>query len=208
MTSAENPNFVSDFFGASRLHFIGSWKSRYEELLSTLPPPPPLPPPPEGGERTIMHIDMDCFFASVAARNRPQLQGLPLAVSWSDNERGSAEIASANYPAREKGVRNGMWVARAKKNCPELLILPYEFEEYATTDPALDPEITLGNAWCSQRVLMTPMWTNPSVAPPDNISPVRPKDSAVSSRKCCRCLALAGVAVAASSVSAQQTSSM
>ena len=46
--------------------------------------------------RTILHVDMDCFFASVAARNRPALQGLPLAVSWSDNEHGAAEIASAN----------------------------------------------------------------------------------------------------------------
>ena len=95
-TSAENPNFVGDFFAASRLHFIGSWKMRFEDLLNTLPPPPPLPPVPAGGERTILHVDMDCFFASVAARNRPALQGLPLAVSWSDNEHGAAEIASAN----------------------------------------------------------------------------------------------------------------
>ena len=55
-----------------------------------------IPPVPAGGERTILHVDMDCFFASVAARNRPALQGLPLAVSWSDNEHGAAEIASAN----------------------------------------------------------------------------------------------------------------
>ena len=38
-TSAENPNFVGDYFAASRLHFIGSWKTRFEQLLSTLPPP-------------------------------------------------------------------------------------------------------------------------------------------------------------------------
>ena len=131
-TSAENPNFVGDFFAASRLHFIGSWKTRFEQLLSTLPPPPPLPPLPAGSERTIMHVDMDCFFASVAARNRPALQGLPLAVSWSDNEHGAAEIASANYAARACGVTNGMWVSAAKQKCPELLILPYEFEAYAS----------------------------------------------------------------------------
>ena len=133
-TSAENPNFVGDFFAASRLHFIGSWKTRFEQLLSTLPPPPPLPPLPASaaGERTIMHVDMDCFFASVAARNRPALQGLPLAVSWSDNEHGAAEIASANYAARACGVHNGMWVSAAKQKCPQLLILPYEFEAYAS----------------------------------------------------------------------------
>ena len=76
---------------------------------------------------------MDCFFASVAARNRPALQGLPLAVSWSDNEHGAAEIASANYAARATGVHNGMWVSAAKQKCPQLLILPYEFEAYAST---------------------------------------------------------------------------
>ena len=43
-TSAENPNFVGDFFAASRLHFIGSWKMRFEDLLNTLPPPPVNPP--------------------------------------------------------------------------------------------------------------------------------------------------------------------
>ena len=37
-TSAENPDFISDFFAASRLHFIGSWKSRFEQLCDALRP--------------------------------------------------------------------------------------------------------------------------------------------------------------------------
>ena len=131
-TSAENPNFVADFLAASRLSFIGSWRARYEEMLSHLPPPPPLPAAPEGG-RTILHIDMDCFFASVAARGRPALQNVPLAVSWSDNERGAAEIASCNYLARAQGIRNGTWVSAAKQKCPDLIIMPYQFEDYAST---------------------------------------------------------------------------
>lgn len=74
---------------------------------------------------------MDCFFASVATRGRPELEGLPVAVSWSDSSKGSAEIASANYAARRQGVSNGMWLRTARERCPELISMPYEFEEYS-----------------------------------------------------------------------------
>eukprot|EP00959_Pyramimonas_sp_CCMP1952_P470065 9496046-Pyramimonas_sp.AAC.1 len=66
---------------ASRLHFIGLWKVRYQEILDTLPTPPPLAPLGQGQERLIFHIDMDCFFAAVAIRGRPELQGKPGAFS-------------------------------------------------------------------------------------------------------------------------------
>ena len=56
----ENPNFLSEFFGASRLHLIGSWKERFQKLIDSMPPPPELPPTPRGGERVIAHIDMEC----------------------------------------------------------------------------------------------------------------------------------------------------
>jgi DNA repair protein REV1 len=64
---------------------IGTWKHRYEAFLEEMPPAPPmLPPTPvgAGGERLIMHVDMDCFFAAVAALGRPELANLPVAVSW------------------------------------------------------------------------------------------------------------------------------
>ena len=57
-------------------------------------------------------------------RGRPALEGLPVAVAWSE---GNAEIASANYPARAYGVHNGMWCTRAKELCPQLVVMPYEF---------------------------------------------------------------------------------
>ena len=129
-TAHENPNFLSDFFSASRLHLIGSWKERFQKLLDTLPKPPPLPQPLQGSSRVIAHVDMDCFFASVAMRGRPELQGFAVAVAWSSSESGAGEIASCNYLAREKGVKNGMWVARAKELCEHLILMPYEFEEY------------------------------------------------------------------------------
>jgi nucleotidyltransferase/DNA polymerase involved in DNA repair len=126
-TSRENDSFISEFMGASRLHYIGSWKDRYQRILETMPPPPPLVQLAPGCTRVIAHIDMDCFFASVAVAGRPELEGLPVAVAWSD---GNAEIASANYAARAFGVRNGMWGSQAKELCPSLITMPYEFERY------------------------------------------------------------------------------
>lgn len=130
-TSRENDEFVPEFFAASRLHFIGSWKSRFQNLLDSLPPPPPLSAPRPGCERVIFHVDMDCFFASVATLNRPVLRGLPVGVSWSSHTTsGAAEIASANYEARAFGVKNGMFVRTAMQLCPDLVLMPYEFEAY------------------------------------------------------------------------------
>ena len=129
-TSRENANFVADFFSASRLHFIGSWKDRYQKLLDSLPQPPPLPSLAPGQERVIAHIDMDCFFASISMRGRLELDGMPVAVSWGSGEHGNGEIASCNYVARAHGIRNGMWMQRAKELCSYLIAMPYEFHEY------------------------------------------------------------------------------
>ncbi len=43
---------------------------------------------------------------------------------------GSAEVSSANYEAREFGIHAGMFMAEAKRLCPDLLVVPYEFERY------------------------------------------------------------------------------
>ena len=66
-SSRDDPAFQQTYFSASRLHFIGSWKARNEALLLGMVNEGPKPStPPRGGSRTIVHIDMDCFFASVA----------------------------------------------------------------------------------------------------------------------------------------------
>lgn len=140
-TSKDDPEFMSNFFKASRLHFIGSWKARYQQLLDTIPPPPPMPPPLHpSGERVILHIDMDCFFCSVAMRGRPEFAGMPVAVCWSNASSDKAthgEISSANYEARKYGIRAGMFIGKAKELCADLITLPYEFDKYTETAEAM-----------------------------------------------------------------------
>lgn len=81
-------------------------------------------------QRAVIHLDMDCFFASVAELSDPVFKGKPLAVCHSNNAQGSAEISSANYEARKYGIYAGMFMARAKALCPHLIVLPYDFDKY------------------------------------------------------------------------------
>ncbi|KAF9612766.1 hypothetical protein IFM89_003776 [Coptis chinensis] len=55
----------------------------------------------DGYVRTTSDFDRDCFFVSVILRNRPELRDKPGAVCHSNNPRGTAEISSTNYPARD-----------------------------------------------------------------------------------------------------------
>lgn len=72
-----------------------------------------------------MHVDMDCFFAACATRDRPELIGVPVAVSW-----GRGEISSCNYEARRFGVVAGQRVDDARIKCPHLTLVPYDFETF------------------------------------------------------------------------------
>ncbi|XP_058070060.1 DNA repair protein REV1 isoform X4 [Magnolia sinica] len=129
-----DPNFVENYFKNSRLHFIGTWRSRYRKRFAHLNevkhgnPKVNALPPSQGN--TIIHVDMDCFFVSVILRSHLELLDKPVAVCHSDNPKGTAEISSANYPARDYGVRAGMFVRDAKARCPHLIIFPYNFEAY------------------------------------------------------------------------------
>lgn len=88
-----------------------------------------LEPPPLGARLAIFHVDFDCFFATVSALADPSvdLSKDPIAVAHGTN---SSEIASCNYVARSFGVKNGMWVRSARRLCPNLICLPYNFEQY------------------------------------------------------------------------------
>lgn len=78
--------------------------------------------------KKIIHIDMDCFFAAVEMRDRPDWRNIPLAIGGSRSERGV--ISTCNYPARVYGVRSAMPTGQALKLCPHLLLLPGNMEKY------------------------------------------------------------------------------
>lgn len=77
--------------------------------------------------RRIIHIDMDCFYAAVEMRERPELAGQPLAVGGAS---GRGVLSTCNYAARAFGVRSAMPVFKAKELCPQLIIVPVRFELY------------------------------------------------------------------------------
>lgn len=72
--------------------------------------------------RKIIHIDMDCFYASIEIRDNPHLVGRPVAVGGSVQKRGV--LATCNYLARQFGLHSAMPTAQAIKLCPDLVLLP------------------------------------------------------------------------------------
>jgi DNA polymerase-4 len=79
-------------------------------------------------QRKIIHIDMDCFYAAVETRNRPELAGKPLAVGGASGGRGV--LTTANYEAREFGCRSAMPTATALRRCPNLILVPVDMAKY------------------------------------------------------------------------------
>ncbi len=84
--------------------------------------------------RKIIHVDMDAFFASVEQRDRPELRGKPVAVG-SDGPRGV--VSTASYEARRYGVRSAMSMAKARRLCPELIVVPSGYERYKAVSQSI-----------------------------------------------------------------------
>lgn len=78
-------------------------------------------------QRKIIHIDMDCFYAAVEMRERPELAGRPIAVGGGSRR---GVVTTCNYPARVFGVRSAMPGFLARQCCPELIFLPVRFDLY------------------------------------------------------------------------------
>ena len=76
----------------------------------------------------ILHVDMDAFYASVAIRDRPELQQVPVIVGG--GHRGV--VLSANYPARAFGVRSGMSGRQAHDLCPQAVRVSPDFRDFET----------------------------------------------------------------------------
>ena len=75
----------------------------------------------------IAHLDVDAFYASVELLRRPELRGKPVIVSGSGPR---AVVTTASYEARRFGVGSAMPTARARRLCPDAILIPPDFPAY------------------------------------------------------------------------------
>jgi len=79
---------------------------------------------------TILHADLDCFFASVEQRDDPTLRGRPVAV-------GGGVVLAASYEAKAHGVRGAMGGRLARRLCPDLIVVPPRMTAYTEASRAV-----------------------------------------------------------------------
>ena len=80
-------------------------------------------------DRTILHVDMNCFYASCEMAYHPKLQGKPIAVCG-DPERRSGIVLTASYPAKRMGVKTGMPLWEAQQHCRDIIFVPAHYDLY------------------------------------------------------------------------------
>jgi DNA polymerase-4 len=81
--------------------------------------------------RSILHIDMDAFFAAVEQRRNPELTGKPLVIGGSGDPTKRGVVSTASYEARKFGIHSAMPLRTAYKLCPHAVFLPVDYDEYA-----------------------------------------------------------------------------
>jgi DNA polymerase IV len=82
------------------------------------------------GEAAILHADLDAFYASVEQRDDVRLRGRPVIV-------GAGVVLAASYEAKAHGVRTAMGGARARRLCPDALVVPPRMSAYAEASRAV-----------------------------------------------------------------------
>ena len=76
------------------------------------------------GEATVLHADLDAFYASVEQRDSPELRGRPVIV-------GGGVVLAASYEAKARGVRTAMGSRQVRDLCPDAVIVPPRMDAYA-----------------------------------------------------------------------------
>jgi DNA polymerase-4 len=77
---------------------------------------------------TVLHVDMDAFYASVELIDRPELRGRPVIVGGGG---GRSVVLSATYEARREGVHSAMPMGRARRLCPRAVVIEPDHHRYA-----------------------------------------------------------------------------
>ncbi|EMD37296.1 hypothetical protein CERSUDRAFT_113946 [Gelatoporia subvermispora B] len=122
--------------------------------------------------QTIVHVDMDAFYASVELLDNPDLQGQPFAV-------GHGVLTTASYEARKYGVRSGMASFIATKLCPNLILVKNNFSRYSEMSKKVmnifrryDPDMCA--AGCDEGYLnITPYCTEHNIVPEECVREMR-----------------------------------
>ena len=97
------------------------------------PPPRSSDGPPDDTGCTVLHVDMDAFYASASLIDRPELRGTPVIIGGG----GRSVVLSATYEARAFGVTSAMPMARAQRLCPHATVIAPDHDRYAAISAAV-----------------------------------------------------------------------
>ena len=95
----------------------------------TVPPiGPAAGPPADDAGCSVLHVDMDAFYASVSLLEHPELRGQPVIVGGGGTR---GVVLSATYEARRSGVHSAMPMMRARRLCPQAVVVAPDFDAYS-----------------------------------------------------------------------------
>jgi DNA polymerase IV len=82
---------------------------------------------------TVLHVDMEAFYACVAIRDRPELRGVPVIAGGGNR----GVVLSASYEARQYGIHSAMSMTRARRMCPQAVVVHPDYDELSAVSSAV-----------------------------------------------------------------------